>query len=357
MEPLGIARTSETHLLFGPEHFSAWRTRLTQELSRSAIAEDTEVPIGLLRSAISPAGSKRGLTDDVVDLVAGAWAAQTKRSWYLHSTSVDEPAIGEFRRYLTLRIEPLPERQLWLDACRRWKTLTAQGINEYLTAPNVSAFAQQVHDYAAAGRDDRARLVEALSRAYQFLEIDAGERLTAARALDELFGATLNRLDTLTLVDTLARANFGATDLEASRSLTQAGALGEAVGGFELNRLNVLRSASEADNDRGRQAAAILAALKQAFIEHELSRPPLSEALRTASIARDKWLEEGGSRNHLRRSPPKPEPRADPPARPDTIQLVVSSTSDYSVVEQRLTELLRNNRGTKYTVTITPEQP
>ena len=355
VEPLGIARTSETHLLFGPEHFSAWRTRLTQELSRSAIAEDTEVPIGLLRSAIAPPGSKRGLTDDVVDLVAGAWAAQTKRSWFLHSTPVDEPAIGEFRRDLTLRIEPLPQEQLWRNACRRWKTLTAQGINDFLTAPNVSAFAQQVHDYAGVGRDDRGRLVDALSRAYQFLDIAAGERLTTARALDELFGTTLTRLDTLTLVDTLARADFGATDLEASRSLTQAGALADAVSRFELDRLNVLRNAAEADNDRGRQAANILAALRQAFIEHELSRP-LGEALRTASIARDKWLEEG-----VTQPPPpppsKPELPVDPPVRPDTIQLVVSSTSDYSAIERHLTELLRNNRGTKYTVTITPEQP
>ncbi|MFH5230378.1 DUF6079 family protein [Antrihabitans spumae] len=359
VEPLALAKATETHLLFGPEHFATWRNRITQELSKAAVDEDAEVAIEVLRTAIANSGPRRGLTDDMIDLAAGAWAAQTKRSWFLHSSPIDEPLIGDFRRGTSLRLEPLPERQSWLDACRRWNALTGQNVNDYLTATNVAVFARAVQEYAAVGRADRSRLVDTLVQAYEYLQLPAtGGRLVIARDLFSLLDNRVTHLDNIALVQALADAELHGTGHEASKSLTTAGAVADAVTEFSLDRLNVLRTAAEVEDDRGRQAAVIVDAVKEAFVGHELARP-LADALRSATRARDKWLEEGVA------PAPRPgpsvavpqviSPSPDPTGQSGTF--TVRGKEGFSAVEQRMQELLDAHPSATYTVTITWVRP
>ncbi len=56
VEPLGLAKVNETHLIFGPEQFTAWQTRITQELARLSIDEQGDVDIDELRTAIMASG-------------------------------------------------------------------------------------------------------------------------------------------------------------------------------------------------------------------------------------------------------------------------------------------------------------
>ncbi|MBF6301579.1 phage resistance protein [Nocardia amamiensis] len=367
VESLGIARTNDTHLLAGPEHFATWRNRITQELSRAGLDEAGEVPLEELRSAIVASGPKRGLTDDMVDLVAGAWAAQGKRSWFLYSSPIDEPAIGEFRRGTALRLEPLPDRQVWTQACTRWKTLTGNVINDYLTATNVAAFVEHVREHAATGRADRSRLLDTLTRAYQYFGLASGERLTLARDLNDMLDARLNHLDNLAVVDAIATTALGGSDHEAGKCLTSAGAVADAVSRYNLPRFDLLRNAAEADDDRGRQAAAIVAGLAKAFTEHELARP-LGEALRVADQARDAWLEAGVAvRVHPTQPNPMPEPMPLPAARPGqlptgsperlSLTLTLKGREGLSAVEAQLLELLLAHPDATFTVTIDKVEP
>lgn len=356
VESLGIARTNDTHLLFAPEHFATWRNRITQELSRAAIDEAGEVPIEELRSAIINSGPKRGLTDDMVDVVAGAWAAQGKRSWFLHSSPIDEPAIGEFRRGTSLRLEPLPEREVWTKACARWKALIGSTVNDYLTATNVAAFVQHVRDHSAEGRADRSRLVDVLTHAYEYFGLESGKRLQLARDVANLLDARLNHLDNLAVVDALANTPLAGTDLEAGKSLTSAGIVADTASRFALTRLDILRAAAEIDDDRGREAATIVKALSGAFVDHELARP-LAEALRVAGDARDAWLEAGVVKqpvvvtpNTDRQTPEKPDA---PPGPAGGTTLTVSGAGGFSQVEAQLRALLDTDPGATFTVTIT----
>ncbi|WP_446222576.1 DUF6079 family protein [Nocardia sp. IBHARD005] len=357
VESLGIARTNDTHLLAGPEHFATWRNRITQELSRAGIDEAKDVPIEELRSAIVASGPKRGLTDDMVDLVAGAWAAQGKRSWFLHSSPIDEPDIGEFRRGVTLRLEPLPDRQVWTQGCTRWKTLTGHHVNDYLTATNVASFVEHVRDDAAVGRADRSRLIDVLSRAYNHLGIESGERLGLATELNNMLDARLNHLDSVAVVDAIAATALTGTDHEAGRSLRSAAAVADAVSRFNLSRFDILRKAAEINDDRGRQAKSALSALATAFAEHELARP-LVEALRVAEEARDAWLESGVSQP----SPtPTPTP-ADPGSASDKSQstdtaaasrtITIRGRGGFSVLEKQLIDLLEGDPDATFTVVI-----
>lgn len=303
VEPLGIAKTNETHLIFGPEQFTAWRTRITQELSRLAIDEQSDVDIEVLRTAIAASGPKRGLTSDMIDLVAGAWAAQTKRSWFLHSSPIDEPSIGDIRRGTALRLEPLPDQSEWHKAITRWKTWTGLVVNEYLTATNLAAFADNVRSYARTTFVGRSQFVNALGAAYTYFGLDP-EKGRSALAADvaELFETTLTHVDNLGLVAAIAEAPLRGTDVEASKSLTSAAAIEQALIRYPLGQWNVLRDATTSDTDEGSASArVILSKLQQAFESHEAvqSLPP---ALASAAGDRDTWLEEAATRGRNKRN-------------------------------------------------------
>ncbi|WP_096906343.1 DUF6079 family protein [Dietzia sp. WMMA184] len=361
VEPLGLGKVNETHLLFGPEHFGTWRGRITQEFSRMGVAESGDVEVESLRTAIAASGPKRGLTDEMVDLVVGAWAAQDKRSWYLHSSALTvEPMIGDYRRGLALRLEPLPDRQEWSDACSRWKALTGRNVNEFLTANNLSAFAKQVREYAREHRVERQQLTGALTSAYAALGIDLGDRLAAAKATDELFDSKLDHLDNVAVVTRIAAADLGGTPIEAGKSLATAGSVAAALGGFSLDKLDVLRTAAAAGGDRGRRAELIVSSVVQALKSHELALP-LAQALRTANEARDKWLEDG-----IVAPPPTPPVVPDPPVppRPEPVPpitpppgatMTVRGPGDFSAIETRLRQLLAEEPNSTYTVTITKD--
>ena len=353
VEPLALAKTNETHLLFGPEHFATWRSRITQELSRSSIDEDTDVAIEVLRTAIAASGTRRGLTDDMVDLIAGAWTAQTKRSWFLHSSPIAEPLVGDFRRGTTMRLEPLPERQPWIDACRRWNVLTGQNVNDFLTATNVAVFARTVQEFAATGRADRLRLVGTLTKADSHLGVPLdNERLVLAQDLCELLDNRIPHLDNIALVQALAGAELHGTDLEAGRSITTAGAVANTVDGFSLDRLNVLSNAALTEDDRGRKAAVIVDSVKDALSGHELARPLLA-ALDKASRDRDKWLEDGIATRPTPPPGPAPGPGPRPPeSKPDVETYTVDSGAESSIIEERLKALMAENPGVRYAVTI-----
>ncbi|WP_238403739.1 DUF6079 family protein [Gordonia desulfuricans] len=363
--PLGLAKTSETHLIFSADQFAGWRSRITQELGRSGVSTDdsgdtshSEVPVEAVRTAIIESGPRRGLTDDVVDLITAAWAAQTRRSWFLHGSAVAEPGLGEFRRRgLTLRVEPLPERQAWVDANARWTKLTGQRPNDFLTPSNVAAFADAVRTFAADRQVHRNRLASALDKAYSQRGIDGGARLTTALALDKVFAPDLSTLDNLAVVTRIADADLGgATDTEASRSLATAPAVADAVEGFAFQRLEPLlhRAAADGSSEAGLDAASIVAELDAALVAQEFATPLV------AALARVKERRESWTDAQLATPPPTPQPRTEPqPAdsRPGphapVVEVQVSARTGFSAVEQKLADLLDKHPKRTYTVTIT----
>lgn len=351
--PLGIAKTSETHLIFSADQFASWRTRINKELVSSGALADTdgqgegEVPVEAVRTAILESGVRRGLTDDVVDLVTGAWAAQTRRSWFLHSTAVDEPEIGDFRRRgLTLRVEPLPPRQSWIDANSRWTVLTGHRLNEFLTPSNVAAFGEAVRSYAAANRNDVGRLAAALAKVYEARGIDGGERRAVADALGAFLSPTLATLDNLAIVERVATAGFGgATDNEASRSLTTAGNVANLLAAFDVSKLEILESVADREppHPGAGEAATIINELDQGLVAHEFVAS-FAGVLVDVEKRREAWI-----RKWIETSPPPPPPSSGT----SVVTLTVTSLAEFSQIESKLAELLMRSPGSSFTVTIT----
>ncbi|BCN58361.1 phage resistance protein [Prescottella equi] len=368
VEPLGLAKVNETHLIFGPEQFTAWQTRITQELARLSIDEQGDVDIDELRTAIMASGPKRGLTADMVDLIAAAWASQTKRSWFLHSSPTAEAMIGDFRRGTALRLEPLPDRQVWSDAVRRWTAWTGQNVNDYLTATNLAAFAEQVREYARSTFTGRGQFVNAIGQAYQYFALDPEHgRYALAQDLQQLFETRLAHVTNLDLVAAIADVELRGNDIEAGKSLASAAAVEQALLRYPLTRWDVLRSAATGTDERAVQAKAILAELAKAVQAQEFAQS-LPAALTNADRARDAWLEAGVSRQP---GPVPVQPVVTPPANPNIVELdppapvvddvatqsfTVRGRGATSAVEERLRALLAQYPDDEFTVTITRVQ-
>ncbi|MDG3016742.1 DUF6079 family protein [Speluncibacter jeojiensis] len=362
VEPLGLAKVNETHLIFGAEQFTAWKTRITQELARLAIDEQGDVDIDVLRSAITASGPKRGLTADMVDLIAAAWAAQTKRSWFLHSSPTTEAAIGDFRRGTTLRLEPLPDRQVWADAAGRWTKWTGQRVNDYLTSTNLATFVEQVRDYTRTEIAGRGQLVTMLGEAYDYfgLDKDHGRLALASMLVASLDGHFIHYAN-VDLVAAIARVQLPGTDIEAAKSLSSAHSVEDALLRYPLSRWNVLRDASSGTDERAVQAKAILADLAQAVQAQEYVQS-LPAALSKTDRARDAWLEAG-----VVTPPPVVTPPVTPPTDPERVTLdpparivdvptrtfTVRGTGSTSTIEQHLRALLAEHPDDEFTVTIT----
>ncbi|NKR97090.1 phage resistance protein [Rhodococcus hoagii] len=368
VEPLGLGKVNETHLIFGPEQFTAWQTRITQELARLSIDEQGDVDIDELRTAIMASGPKRGLTADMVDLIAAAWASQTKRSWFLHSSPTAEAMIGDFRRGTALRLEPLPERQVWSDAVRRWTTWTGQNVNDYLTATNLAAFAEQVRSYARTELAGRRQLVTLLGDAYDYFGLDRERgRLALASMLFAALDGHFIHYSNVDMVNAIAQVQLPGTDIEAGKSLSSAQTVEEALLRYPLTRWNVLRDAASGSDERAVQAKVILGDLAQAVLAQEYAQS-LSAALSKTDRARDAWLEAGVSRQP---APVPVQPVVTPPTNPNIVELdppapvvddvatqsfTVRGRGATSAVEERLRTLLAQYPDDEFTVTITRVQ-
>jgi len=352
-EPLGIAKTNETHLIFTAAQFADWANRITQGLARQSVDPATEVDIEVLRAAIEPDVSRRGLTDDMVDLIAGAWAAQTKRSWFLHSTAIGEPAIGDFRRGTTLRMEPLPDRQVWTDATRRWVAWTGDLVNEYLTASNLAGFADQIRAYARTRFSARAPFVAAIGDYYDAFELDRSQgRYALAVDLAEFFETQVARLDNLALVAALAGAAVRGSDTEAARSLSSATEVEQALIAYPASQWDILR-----DRDSGAQL--ILGKVAQAVLAQEAVQS-LPATLAAADADREEWLRTVMATptppvGPVTPTPPGAPAGGPPPLSPDEQHCVVQGLA--SEVQEQLARLIAQHPAAQFSIDIRWHNP
>ncbi|MCA0156405.1 DUF6079 family protein [Tsukamurella sp. M9C] len=357
--PLELARTNETHLMFGPDQFTTWQNRITQELGRAGIDEGGTVEVAALRQAIAKIAERRGLTDDMVDLIAAVWATRTKRSWFLFKSTVEEPAVGEIKPAMELRLEPLPDQAVFERAVQRWRTWTGQNLSEYLTATNLGVFGDAVREYARSEFAGRRSFVRELQTYYEYFGLPFSEgRGPLAADLMELFEDRVPGAKNLDLVPLIADALLRGSDIEVSQSLSTAADVAQAITKYPVTRWDVLVQAP-GDTPHGSQAKRILSDIQQAVTSQEFAIG-LAGALERANGQRESWLEA------LAPGPVAPPPP--PPARPDpdkiplpvdpatrTFQPVTLdlNADTESVFEQRLQALLRAHPGARFQVTIT----
>ncbi len=100
---LGVGTPGETHFLFGDDRFGRWGAELERAIARDGLQPQDPVTIGRIRDWIDALSPKVGLREDVMDLIALAWAELRQRAWYQHGGPITPPKPGSARPEMELR--------------------------------------------------------------------------------------------------------------------------------------------------------------------------------------------------------------------------------------------------------------
>jgi hypothetical protein len=312
--PLQVGMAAETHFLFGDDKFP-WGAEFERAAARDGIRPQDPVTVGQIRGWLDAIRPVLGLRDDVADLIVLAWAALRQRAWYQHGSSIPAPRPGAARPDMQLRPEPLPRPADWEAATSRAEVLFGIRANPYLTAAGLAEFTETLRGELDIVADPAAGLVPRVELAYRHLGLGDGRagRLMTARAGARLVEDLRRAGGRVRLVETLARSELPATDTAVATSLKRAAAVASAVDAFRWDRLGPLRAAEDQDDDRSREAARALRALREAAGADEFATK-LGPALSAAEDAVFEWLS-GGQRVY---QVPDPKPR-----RPDDVPIYV----------------------------------
>jgi hypothetical protein len=306
---LHVGSAGETHFLFGDDRFAFWGAEFARAAGRDGIGAHEPVDVRRLRGWVRGIRPALGLRDEVADLVLLAWAALRQRAWYQNGAPIPVPKPGALRESMELRPQPMPAPADWEAAVTRTQSLFGLGLNRYLTAPAVADLTEQVRRCAELLAGPAEALADQLRTAYALLGIDpaAGTgRLATARAAAELVTRLQRAPDRVQLIETLARFALPATEPGVAKSLSSAAEAADALKAFRWARLRPLAEAESRGDERGRAAAATMAALRRDVQADELVTS-LRRALAKADDAVFDWLA-GQPIEEPRRKEPEKKP-------------------------------------------------
>ncbi len=317
--PLGVGTATEMHYLLGDDRFSPWGQEIERALGRreqeSGVGPLEPVAVADLRAWIDAVKPAHGLRPEVSDLVIIAWAALRQRAWFHHGAALPgAPEPGDVRPGMELRTQPMPTPSEWSSATSVAAALLGVPAAAHLTAPGVADFVGKVVDAASARAADAPGLVAAVEAAYRRMRLDAGARLSTARASAELV-RQLQNLRGVELVRRLGSADLGgATPAAAGKSLSSAGEVARALNGFEWNRLDPLVAATGGEGPDAEDARDVITRLSDSLTRDELV-DAIAPELRKADDAVFAWLT-----RHVTPLPPPPPAGGVTPPVPTVIE-------------------------------------
>jgi hypothetical protein len=290
--PLGAGYAAETAFLFSDDRFSPWSGELERAAARDGVRPEDTVTVGTLRGWIDALEPKKGLRDEVADLIILAWAALRTRAWYERGGPIAAPRPGSLRPEMELRPEPLPTLTDWRKVASRAEALFGLHANSYLTAAGVAELTADIQSQVGALLDCAVALVLQVENAYHRLGLTESPtgRLATARAgaalLTSLRGSGDDRVR---IIETLARAELPATETVLANSLTRAAEVTTALASFPWDRLRPLQQAEQDGSESGQSAASTLRALREAVTKDEFTSR-IKAALIVTDDALYEWL-------------------------------------------------------------------
>jgi hypothetical protein len=324
---LQVGAAGETHFLFGDDRFGSWGREFERAASLAGLQPQDPVSVGQIRGWIDAIQPTLGLRDEVADLIILAWAALRQRAWYQHGSSIASPAPGSTRPDMELRPEPLPAPGDWQAATSRAEKLFGVHVNPYLTAAGLTELSASIRSHADSVAEAAAALVPRIEDAYRHTGVSQSDqgRLTTARVGADLVRSIQRASNQVQLIETLARAALPGTEQALANSLRRAATVSQALSDFRWDRLTPLRQAESRQDEQGRAAASILAALQEGLTADEFATR-LDQVLSRTDDEIFEWLASGQPAN----------PVDTPPAmRPDDVPIPVSSPPSGQISDRK----------------------
>ena len=281
--------------------------------------------VGQVRRWLDGEGAeRRGLTDEVADLVIVCVAAATNRVFLTGGQPVAKPEIGKLGNDWELKPQDLPTPEQWQRAVARATDMGVVPTSTLLTATSVADLATKVHGQLLSGRTDGVRaLVTQLEAAVARLGAGpSSARLRTARAA-VAFAETARRSPDHVVVH-LAEAEIPTSAAALGTSIAQAAAV---AGALEQTNWELLGNSFALGGESAGDAARSKARLLEAVEADELAcalRPRLGEA---TAAATDLLTRAAAPR------PEAPRPTSVSPAPPP------SAGNRRAAAEQQLTQL------------------
>lgn len=268
VEPLRLGTMAEDRFVLGDE----WRAHLERHREAAGLdAPKVEQVRGWLDLPL-----RRGLPDEVGNLVILAYALQTNRTFYLNGVP-ESPGVDRLHPLAELRPQPLPTADEWAAARERAEQVFGLGRQpEMLTGANLALLERAVRERAGELAGGVAKLPDRLAVAADRLkEAHDFPRLGTARLAERLVRAVQSAGGAKALAQALARAEVGPSTAAVFRSLTTAAAVADRVGRVNWDSLDGL------DELHGGDGARIVGLLRAALRDDELTQP-LAPALDAA---------------------------------------------------------------------------
>ncbi|MFO0851826.1 MAG: phage resistance protein [Gemmataceae bacterium] len=336
VEPLRLGTMAEDRFVLGDE----WRAHL--EKCREAAGLDAPT-VERVRGWLD-LPLRRGLPDEVGNLVVLTYALQTNRTFYLNGVP-ESPGVERLHPHLELRPQPLPSADEWAAARDRAEHVLGLGRHpELLTGANLALLDRAVRERAGELAAGAAKLPDRLEAAAARLHVPADRpRLATARLGERLVRAVQSAPGPKALAQALARAEVGPAPATLFRSLTTAAAVADRLGRVNWDSLDGL---DRLPDPRGRE---ILDGVREAVGDDEFARP-LVNALDDAEHQAVRLLRDLVKRPPLPPAPPAvPMPTVPPPAPQfravETRSDVTASAADFDRVAAGLAARLREGDG------------
>ena len=218
---------------------------------------------------------RRGLRDDLQDLVILTWLARTNRSLYRFGQSFKGSEIGNLPDECEVRVQPLPSMEDWEKATSlAGKILDPSLALSYRSAPGLVAFARiaktRVKE-AAPHLLGYLRLVEQLMTLVPTDTLAPGEpalRKAGASRVQDWFGVIETASSEMELVNLTAGLDFSTEEVAEAQALLAGGPALARVEAkhYLVNSLNSIASGSGHFAPRAHQ---ILERLAQAVLRYE----------------------------------------------------------------------------------------
>lgn len=270
--PLKLGEMHETHFLLG-RHWVNFFNRKESEFRQQDGKENSIITVGDLREWME-SDAPMGLPKEVQNLVIMSYAAQTNRTFAMHS-SFYPPNINTLPDHLQLREQSLPNQAAWETARGRAQEIFGITVSSVLNANNVAKLAEELEKMSAEFGDKNKNLISVLSQKSKSIIPNETEfaRLKTAQAAQELIDSIGHQKSKESI------ESFAAVDLQSvsnvaiKSNLNKASDVATRLDSFNLPLVLGLKSLTD---ERKIAAELIQKKLIEAFGEDEYITPLVS---------------------------------------------------------------------------------